>query len=345
MKSRSKSRPAALIALILLGMLVSPRHAYEREKRGDPLALTRIADFPLPGPATRFDYQSYDAHTHLLFIAHLGASSIVVFDTRARKVVAEVHGVSRVHGVLVVPELRRVYASATGTNQIVVLDESSFKQLARIDAGTYPDGIAYAPAVHKLYVSDEFGATETVIDVRTQTRVATIALGGEAGNSRYDAASGHVFVNVQTRNELAEIDPATDAIVGRIPLSGADRNHGLLIDPDRRLAYIACEGNARLLVLDLGAKRIVAGATVGASPDVMALDPDRRLLYVASESGTVSVFSVAGTTVEKLSEQFVAKRAHSIALDPTTHLLYLPLESVHGRPVLRVMAYANRSVP
>lgn len=353
---RRKPRRSARVALMLLGMLVSSRPVYAADhraqssppaivasSRGDGLpVLRKIADIPLAGSASRFDYQSYDPDAHLLFIAHLGASAILAFDTRSGKVVAELRGVSRVHGVLVVPQLRRVYASATGTNEIVVVDEDSLRELARTGAGVYPDGIAYAPAAHRLFVSDEFGATETVIDVRTNKRVATIPLGGEAGNSRYDAASGHIFVNVQTRNELVEIDPATDAIVGRIALEGADRNHGLLIDPVRHLAFVACEGNARLLVLDLERKKTIARASVGARPDVMAFDPGLRLLYVASESGTVSVFRIAGKTVEKVGEQFVAQRAHSIAVDPATHLVYLPLQNVHGRPVLRIMAPARR---
>ena len=34
----------------------------------------------------------------------------------------------------------------------------------------------------------------------------------------------------------------------------------------------------------------------------------------------------------------VATNAHSVAVDPRTHLVYLPLRNVRGRPVLRIMA-------
>ena len=33
-----------------------------------------VADVPLPGDTSRFDYASLDTARHLLFIAHLGAS-------------------------------------------------------------------------------------------------------------------------------------------------------------------------------------------------------------------------------------------------------------------------------
>jgi hypothetical protein len=50
-------------------------------------------------------------------------------------------------------------------------------------------------------------------------------------------------VNVQSRWQLVEIDPTTDRVITRIDLPGARGNHGLLIEPQQRLAFIACEGN------------------------------------------------------------------------------------------------------
>jgi YVTN family beta-propeller protein len=203
--------------------------------------------------------------------------------------------------------------------------------------GRYPDGMAYAPGVHKLYVSDETGGTETVIDVGTNQRVATIPLGGEAGNTQYDQASRHIFVNVQTRNELIEIDPAVDRVVARFPLTGAKHNHGLLIDPQSHFAFIACEGNDKLLVFDMGSKRITQSFDVGSDPDVVAFDAASRILYVAGEAGIVSMFRVNGATVTEAGEGQVGPNAHVVAVDSTTHRSYFPLKNAGGRPVLRVM--------
>ena len=218
------------------------------------LSLVRVADIPLGGNTTRLDYESLDPGRHLLFIAHLGDSAVIVFDTQAERVVTRIPGISKVHGVLTIPELGTVYASATGTNEVVAIDEGTLKITARIPGGVYPDGMAYAPEVHKLYVSDEHGGTDTVIDVRTNARVATIPLGGDVGNTQYDAGSKHIFANVQTRRQLIEIDPTRDTLLARIDLPGAEGNHGLLIDPEQRKAFIACEDNHRLLVLDLATR-------------------------------------------------------------------------------------------
>jgi YVTN family beta-propeller protein len=346
MPDRRKRFAAALLAASLL--IVTLYLADDDAKNGraaeaattkttGQLPLKIVADIGLPGPTNRFDYQSYDARKHLLFIAHLGAGTMVVFDTKEQRVVAEIPNIKSVHGVLVVPELGRVYASATGTNEIVVIDEQSLKEVTRIPGGVYPDGIAYAPDAHKLYVSDETGRTETVIDVQSNKSVATIALGGEVGNTQYDATSKHIFVNVQTLDQLFEIDPGTDAIAARHPLPGAKENHGLLIDASQRVAYVACQGNAKLLVVDLDSKRVISSDSIGDGPDVLAFDPTLRLIYVASESGVVSVFQQDGKKLTKTGEWLLAKRAHSVAVDPDTHRVFFPIENLDGRAVLRIM--------
>ena len=301
------------------------------------LPLKHVADIPLPGRTTRFDYESYDPGRRLLFIAHLGDGEVIAFDTRGSHVIARIGDVSSVHGVLAVPDLSRVYASATGTDEIVAIDEATLRIVARMPGGRYPDGMAYAPEAHKLYVSDETGATETAIDVRTNQRVATIPLGGEAGNTQYDPVSRHIFVNVQTRNELVEIDPTVDRVAARFPLSGARHNHGLSIDPPDHLAFVACDGNDKLLVFDMTSKRVAQSFNVGSDPDVLAFDTASSTLYIAGEAGIVSMFSVKGAAVTKIGEGRLGPDAHVVAVDPSAHRAYFALKNVSGRPMLRVM--------
>lgn len=322
-------------ALLLVAVLsIAPLPACSRSA-GD-LPLKTVADVPLPGRPTRWDYASLDPARHLLFLAHLGDSAVVVFDTQNGKVVATIPGVSHVHGVLAVPALGRVYASATGSNELVAIDESTLKVIARAPAGVYPDGIAYAPGVGKLFVSDEHGKTDTVIDASTMKRVATIPLGGDVGNTQYGPVSRHIFANVQTRDELVEIDPVSARIVARYALPGAKGNHGLLIEPADRLAFIACEGNDKLLVFDLRTKRVIANFAVGGDPDVLAWDDQSKWLYVASESGVVSLFGVQGREVKKLGEGWLGPNAHSVAVDAQTHRAYFPLRDVDGKSLLRI---------
>src|SRR5438270_12370782 len=75
---------------------------------GGQALLSTIADVPLPGDTSRWDYQSIDPQSHRLFIAHLGAGEVVVYDTQQAAVVGTIRGVAGVHGVIAIPELRRV---------------------------------------------------------------------------------------------------------------------------------------------------------------------------------------------------------------------------------------------
>jgi len=304
--------------------------------------LQAVADIPLGGTTTRLDYASIDAARHLLFIAHLGDGAVIAVDTEAQRVVVRIDGISKVHGVLVVPGLGKVYASATGTNEIVAIDEGSFKITARMPGGVYPDGMAYVPEFYKLYVSDELGHTETVIDVRSNTRIATIPLGGEVGNTQYDAVSKHVFVNVQTRRQLIEIDPKSDREIARIDLPDAESNHGLLIDAQLRRAFIACEGNGKLLVLDLDTKQIISSFDVGKDPDVLAFDRGLNTLYVAGEAGVVSLFRIDSDQTSKIGEGVLGPNAHVVAVDAVTHKSYFPLKDLDGKTVLRIMMPAAK---
>jgi len=323
----------AVVAGVAILSLVGCAHA--KVAAADPaLPLNLGTTVPLPGAASRFDYESLDPKTNLLFLAHLAASEVVIFDVKTNRVVATIPNVDHVHGVLAVPELGRVYATATGSNEVAVIDARTLKIVDRVPGGTYPDGMAFDSADHKLYVSDEHGDTDAVIDTKTDKRVATIPLGGDVGNTQYDAKSHWIYVNVQTRGDLVAIDPSKDAIVARYPLSGCGSNHGLYLDETHRKAYIACEDNAKLVVFDLTSLKQTQTIGTGADPDVLAYDEGRSLLYVATESGTVSVLAADAGALQKTGEAFLAKDAHIVAVDQRTHRVYFPVLGDSGPRML-----------
>src|SRR3979490_1730149 len=86
------------------------------------LTLQKLADYPLPGDTSRYDYLSFDPTSNRMYIAHLGQGVIHVFDTQTKQLVGTVDRVPGVHGVLALPELGVVYASATNENTIKVID-------------------------------------------------------------------------------------------------------------------------------------------------------------------------------------------------------------------------------
>jgi DNA-binding beta-propeller fold protein YncE len=187
-----------------------------------------------------------------------------------------------------------------------------------------------------VFASDEHGAVDAVFDTTTNNLLTNIPLGGYAGNTAYDPGSERILVAVHGVNELVAIDPSAMKIVGRYALPGIQNPHGIALDLANRLAFIAGEENHSLAVFDLTTMKLLSVHQVGEDPDVLAFDPGLKRLYVSAESGTVSVFQESGHDLRLLS-QFNWPHAHSVAVDPKTHLVYFPLENIDGKPWLRIM--------
>ena len=297
--------------------------------------LRLLREVPLPGPANRFDYQSVDVQRGRIYMNHMNAGRTIVFDADSGKVTAEIMDVPRATGVWAVPSHHKIYISAAGAHQVVVIDDRTLAPIARVGDIKFPDGIAYAAEADKVFVSDESGDAVVVIDANTNARRSVIALGGEAGNTHYDSVSHCILVAVQTRNQLFAIDPVSERIVQRYELPGSDHPHGFTLDEEGRLAFITGEGNAALQVVDLRTMKIVQRLDVAGGPDVLAWDATLRRLYVGSESGAVSTFVLDGLALRPAGV-VRAPHAHSVSVDPRTHLVYVPLENVNGHPLLQI---------
>ena len=211
------------------------------------------------------------------------------------------------------------------------------KTIARVGPVKYPDGIAYSPDIKRVFVSDEHGNADVVIDATTNSFITAIPLGGGAGNTVYDSGSRHILVAVHEKSEVVAIDPATAKIIGRYPLAGIESPHGIVLDVSAKLAFVAGEDNNKVAVVDLTNMQVIATYPVGKDPDVLAFDPGLKRLYVSAESGNVTVFQEKGKELVK-EGSISMPHAHTVCVDPETHLVYFPLQSLDGRPVLRIMA-------
>ncbi len=339
--------------LIGLGASVAFARTARAAAPGAPLFRV-VADIPLGPGTSRIDYQSLDPAANRLYVAKMGAGTLLAFDIAQGRLAAERPGFPKATGVLAVPDLHRLFVSVPGAGlaallgaagvtagrgAVAVLDTADLHEIARLPGGAFPDGIAYDPGTRRIFVSDERGGALTVIDAVAARPLARIALDGEAGNVRHDPATGRIYVPVQTRDVLAVVDPAALHVLARHALPGARHPHGLAIAPDGGIGYVACDGNDRLLTVDLAAGRVLDAKPLAHDPDVLAIDPSARRLYVAAESGRLSSFDITRPAAPLvLGDVFAGPNAHSVAVDPATHRLYLPLADLDGRAVMRVLS-------
>jgi DNA-binding beta-propeller fold protein YncE len=318
----------AMVSASLAGCSTSPQ-------LGGGLPLRKVSETALTGGAVRFDYTALDAERGRLFIAHMGAGELIDVDVHSHEVVRTVPDLPDVHGVIVVPDKHRVYATATGDNQLVAIDEDSGQVVFRAPTDTYPDGLAYDPIRRAVWTTNESAGTETVVDAATGAIRATVPLGGEVGNVAYDSFLDQMVVAVQGRNDLAAIDPDSFTVTERIPTPGCDHPHGLALDATDQVMFVGCEANAAMVTVDLPNRAVVDHHEVGETPDVLVYDSDAGRVYIAAESGWVSVFDHHQGHLTSQGSAHLADGAHSLALDPNSHHTYFPIpKGPKGSPVL-----------
>jgi DNA-binding beta-propeller fold protein YncE len=299
------------------------------------LPLRQLSQTALSGGPVRFDYTAVDAGRGRLFIAHMGAGELIDVDVRTHTVVRTLPDLEDVHGVIVVPDKHRVYATATGANQLVAIDEDTGAVMFRAPTDTYPDGLAYDPIRRTVWTTNESADTETVIDADTGAVRATVPLGGEVGNVVYNPRTDRIVVAVQGRNDLAVIDPANFIVTERIPTPGCDQPHGQALDDTDQILFVGCEANATMVTVDLTSRSLIDHHKVGDTPDVLAYDSAAHRVYVAAESGWLSIFDHDHGHLTARGSAHLADGAHSLALDPTTHHSYIPIpKGDNGSPVL-----------
>lgn len=350
---------ALLVAFVGLAAPGSEAAAGDQQTGPQKLArlFTLVADYPLGAATSRTDYESIDPVARRLYLAKMGTGQLLVFDIAHDKLLDQLDGYPKVTGVLAVAELHRLYASVPGSGvasavrvglgmlglssgggALAIIDTARLKEIKRLSGGVFPDGITYDPVDRRIFVSDELGSAILVIDTQTEQALPRIPMGGEVGNVQYDRTTGKVFAPIQTRNELAAIDPAKNMLEKRTALPGCRHPHGLVIAPAGAVGYIACDVNDVMLVVDLASARVLGSLPVAHDPDVMATDAGMKRLYVASESGMLSTFDIShAKSPVALGDVFIADGAHAVAVDPMSHRLYFGLANVMGRSILRVL--------
>lgn len=189
-------------------------------------------------------------------------------------------------------------------------------------------------------MSNERAKAVSSIDVQTNKVLNVIAFRSETGMPRYDAPTGKLYVNLQDLDRVAIIDVATDAVEREIPLPGCRANHGMALDSKNRRAFIACQGNNVLIVLDLDKLTVIARIETGRGSDFVEYDAGMRRIYVPCSDGTMTIVQQDDADHHSKLETFpVSRGVHTVAVDPVTHRVYVPEQLVDGRPAARLSIY------
>jgi hypothetical protein len=308
---------------------------------GQAQTLKKIASIDLPGPkGQRFDYLTMDDEDHWLLSAHLGPGILYVIDVQTNKLVKAISGVPGITGLEYVPGARKVYTSDWGEEKIGVVSLNSMSVIKRLATAAKPNGSTYAAGFHKVYVADTLGKAVAVVGVDKDETIKTLSFKSETGMPQYDSVAKRVYVNLRNTNEVAEIDPATDTVLGTYPVEGCRYNHGMAVDSEHHRGFLLCNGTKTLTVFALDVHKALAHLPLAQGADVVKFDPGIGRIYAACSSGFISVFQeYVMDHYRKLEDFPVQRMVHSLAVDTATHRLYAPEQQENGRPVARMIVY------
>ena len=300
----------------------------------------------LGGPGG-WDLLTIDAASRRVFVTR--GDHLMVADIDSGKIVGDIAGLKRAHGVVLVRSVKRGYVSSGGDDRVVAFDLDTLKSVADIPAGKNPDAIAADEASGHVFVFNGRSSDATVIDAATNKVIATIALPGKPELAVSDG-HGKIFVNLEDKNQLVGIDVKTGKVGTPWPLGTCEEPSGLAIDALHKRLFSVC-ANKQMAIVDADDGHVVASVPIGEGPDGAAFDERTSTAFSSNSDGTLTVVHEDDANhFRVIANVATPKRARTITLDAKTHRVVLPIaefgaapapskEEPHPRPTMKADSF------
>jgi YVTN family beta-propeller protein len=289
------------------------------------------------------DYLTVDSQTHRLYVPR--TTHTMVIDSASGKILADIAGQTKAHGVALVPRLNRGFITDGGGNgSIVVFDLKTNGVLGTIAAQPDADGIIYDPGSDRILVSA--GDSNTLIsfkpdiDPKTGRIEAPISLGGAPEFLAADGA-GKVYVNLEDKDNVAVVDLKTRKVIAHWPVAPGGSPVGLAVDTAHHTLVIGCRRPQKMIVMSTDSGKVVADLPIGAGVDAVKIDSEAY--FASTGDGTLAVVGTSSrgkySIVETVKTPVGSK---TMGIDSSTHKIYLPTADFeaakaggNGRPVAK----------
>jgi DNA-binding beta-propeller fold protein YncE len=279
-----------------------------------------LKEIPVGGD-TGWDYLSVDSAAQRLYVSH--GTKVVVIDLAKDMVAGEITNLSGVHGLAPAPELGCGMVTCGRENKAAIIDLKTLQVLSKVDTGTGPDSMLYEPGQQEFYTFNGRAQSATVIDAKSSRVVATIPLEGRPEFAVADAKLGRVFDNLEDKNEVAVIDTRTHTVTNLWPIAPGEEGSGMAIDLAHHRLFIGCGGNHMMLMMDATSGKVLASVPIGEGVDANAFDPGTQFAFASCGDGTTTIAHEDGDKLTVVQTLPTEKSARTMALDPTTHKVYL----------------------
>lgn len=271
-----------------------------------------------------WDYATVDPATHRIFVTR--STHTMVIDPASGKVLGDIQGQKRSHGVALIPRLNRGFITdGGGSGAIVVFDLKTYAVLGTIAAQPDADGIIYDAKLDRvLAVSGDGGVLMVIrpdVDPKNGKIEATIDLGGSPEFLASDG-SGKIYVNLENKATVAVVDLASRKVIARWPVAPAGHPTGMAIDPSRHLLFIGCRNPQKMVVMDTQSGKIQAELPIGAGVDADGFYNGEA--FASCGDGTLTVANAKNGNWQVEQTVSTPRGARTMGIDPSNGRIYLP---------------------
>jgi DNA-binding beta-propeller fold protein YncE len=266
-----------------------------------------------------WDYIALDTVGHRLFVAR--QDRVMVIDPATGKVLAEIPGLNRAHGIAFDYADGKGFATSGGDSSVVIFDLKTLQVTGRTIAAPDADAVLFDPATKRIFTFNGDSRSSSVIDAASGQKIGTIDLGAgpEFGVSAWD---GKLYVNLEDSSALEEIDASAMKVLRRWPLAPCQSPSGLAIDREHHRLFSGCH-NQVMAISDAQAGKVVATVPIGQGVDANRFDPGTQLAFASTGDGNITV--VHEETPDKYSvvDNVATKRgARTMEVDLASHAVY-----------------------
>jgi YVTN family beta-propeller protein len=296
----------------------------------EPAALELVQTIPLKGKAGRLDHLGIDTRGNRLFVANLSNNSLDVVDLKAGKLVKQVPDQRRIQGVAYVAELDRIFVGNGGDGVCNVFDGRTYTQIKSIK---FPqaNNVRYDTRTKQVYISHADRAV-SVIDAKTLKVKATIKLPGPPRAFQLHPNQPRLYVNTLTPGQVVVVDTDRNEVVAKFPLTLAEGNSSLALDPEGQRIFVGCRKKPVIVVLDMKTGKELASVEIPEDIDDLFYDAKRRRLYASCGEGFVAVVGVNRKNRCAVIERITtAKQARTSLFDPGSGRLHVAVPRPKGK--------------
>jgi DNA-binding beta-propeller fold protein YncE len=270
-----------------------------------------------------WDYPTLSPDGHLLYVTRTMHTMVV--DVATGKVVADIGGQQRSHGVALVPDAGRGFISDGKAGAVQIFDLRSNASLGRVPAAADADSIVYDPGGKRVLVfcgeAHQMVALAPDVNPTTGKASATVDLGGSPEFAVADG-NGKVFVDIADKDEVAVVDTRAMKVVARWATGPGRRPTAISMDRATRRLFVGCR-NKILVVMNADDGKIIAEFPIGAFVDAAAFRAG--LVFASCGDGTLTIFrEVSADKFEPAQVLKTELGARTMAVDAGGAMIYLP---------------------